>query len=127
MVYALLIQAAFDVPEAFLHSFVYLMAAIVSELIGTTSLKYSEGFTKLVPSLITVAGYGVSLYMLSQALDRGMPIGIAYAIWSGLGTAMIVTLGLVLFQESLTLWRVAGITLIIGGVIILNVLGDPSH
>ena len=74
--------------------------AVLSEVIATTSLKFSEGFTKLVPSVIVVVGYGVSFYLLSLSL-KVMPIGTAYALWSGIGIVLTVIAGIVLWRESL--------------------------
>ena len=74
--------------------------AVLSEVTATTALKFSEGFTKLVPSVIVVVGYGLSFYLLSLAL-KVMPIGIAYALWSGIGIVLTVIAGMVLWRESL--------------------------
>ena len=101
----------------------YLALAIVSEIIATTFLKLSEGFTKLVPSIVVVIGYGTAFYMLSQALRQNMPIGIAYAIWSGVGTVAIAGIGLLIFGESLNPAKVIGIALVVVGVVILNLAG----
>ncbi len=106
-----------------MSAFAYLLLAIASEVIATTALRLSEGLTRLVPSVVMALGYGAAFYLLSQALKKGMPIGTSYAIWSGLGTAVIAVIGLVLFREALTAWRLAGIALIIAGVLILNLLG----
>lgn len=106
--------------------FVYLALAIGSELIATSSLRASEGFTKLVPSIVVVVGYGFAFYMLSQAL-RSINIGTAYAIWSGVGTAGIAIIGALVFRETLNLWSIIGIVLIIAGVLILNLLGGAQH
>ena len=85
-----------------------LFFAILSEVIGTTALKLSDGFTKLVPSLVVVAGYGASFYLLSISL-RVIPIGLAYAIWSGVGIVLTVIAGMILWKESLDWARVTGI------------------
>ena len=84
-----------------------LFFAVLSEVIATTSLKFSEGFTKLVPSIIVVVGYGLSFYLLSMTL-KVMPIGIAYALWSGIGITLTVILGKVIWNESLDWARIAG-------------------
>ncbi len=98
-----------------------LFLAILSEVTATTSLKFSEGFTKLVPSMVVVIGYGLSFYLLSIAL-RVMPIGVAYAIWSGVGLVLTVIAGMLFFQETLDWARVVGILLIIAGIIFINVV-----
>ncbi len=100
----------------------YLMLAIASEVIGTTALKASEGFTRVGESIVVAVGYIASFVLLSQAL-REMAVGTAYAIWSGLGTAAIAILGVLLFDEALTAWHIVGIGLIIAGVVILNLVG----
>ncbi|WP_162048048.1 DMT family transporter [Vibrio taketomensis] len=103
----------------------YLAIAIVSEVIATAALKPSDGFTNLVPSIIVVIGYAVAFYFLSLVL-KSIPIGIAYAIWSGLGVAMISILGAVLFKQKLDVAAVAGIALIITGVVVINVFSNSS-
>lgn len=101
----------------------YLAIAIVAELIATSSLKASEGFSRLLPSAITVVGYLVSFYFLSQTL-REIPVGIAYAIWSGVGIVLISLIGLVFFKQHLDLPALIGIGLIVAGVIVMNVFSD---
>ena len=108
-------------------SMLILVLAILSEVVGTVALKASEGFTRLGPNVLVVVGYGLSFYLLALALKQ-MPLGIAYAIWSGLGTAGAVAAGILLWRESLNLTGVVGILLIIIGVILLNVFaGAPAH
>jgi len=101
----------------------YLAIAIVAELIATSSLKASDGFTRLLPSAITIVGYLVSFYFLSQTL-REIPVGIAYAIWSGVGIVLISIIGLVFFKQHLDLPALIGIGLIVAGVIVMNVFSD---
>jgi small multidrug resistance pump len=108
-------------------SMLILFLAILSEVVGTVALKASEGFARLGPNVLVVVGYGLSFYLLAQAL-RQIPLGIAYAIWSGLGTAGAVVAGLLLWRESLNLAGVVGILLIIVGVILLNAFaGATAH
>ena len=102
-----------------------LFFAVLSEVIATTSLKFSEGFTKLVPSIIVVVGYGLSFYLLSMTL-KVMPIGIAYALWSGIGITLTVLLGKVIWNESLDWARVTGITLIIIGILVINLFSKAT-
>jgi small multidrug resistance pump len=100
--------------------YLFLLVAIVSEVIGTSALKISDGFSKFLPSAIVVAAYAASFFFLSLTLRR-MGIGTAYAIWSGLGTVLIVLVGALYFKESLSVIKVASILLIIIGVIGLNI------
>ncbi|MEW2272398.1 DMT family transporter [Streptomyces griseofuscus] len=100
-----------------------LAGAIAAEVTATTAMKYSHGFSRLGPSLVTALGYLVSFLLLAQTL-KTVQIGTAY--WSGVGTAAIAVLGLLLFGEGLDTVKVAGILLIIGGVVVLN-LGGTSH
>ncbi|MFJ9352325.1 DMT family transporter [Streptomyces sp. NPDC101237] len=99
-----------------------LAGAIAAEVAATTALKYSEGFSRLGPSLVTALGYVLSFLLLASTL-KTVSIGTAYAIWSGAGTAAVAVLGLLLFGEGLSLAKVAGIVLIIGGVVVLNLGG----
>ena len=99
--------------------------AVLSEVIATTSLKFSEGFTKLVPSAIVVVGYGLSFYLLSLSL-KVMPIGTAYALWSGIGIVLTVIAGIILWRESLDWARSIGILLIMLGIIIINLFSKSA-
>ena len=103
----------------------WLAMAIGSEIIATVSLKLSDGFTKPIPSLVVVLGYAMSFYALSISL-RTIPLGVVYAIWSGVGTAAIVVIGLFLFRETLDVVKVVGIGLIITGVVMLNGVGAAT-
>jgi small multidrug resistance pump len=102
--------------------YLLLVCAIAAEVAATTAMKYGDGFSKLLHSVVTAVGYVVSFVLLAQAL-KSMSIGTAYAIWSGVGTASVAALGLVLFNEGLGLAKVAGIVLIIAGVVVLNLGG----
>ncbi|ATL67103.1 DMT family transporter [Nocardia terpenica] len=103
--------------------FLLLGLAIVSEVTATVSLKVSEGFSKAVPSVIVVIGYGAAFYFLSQALKRGMSIGVAYGVWSAIGVAAVATIGALFLGERLTLVQVGGIGLVILGVLALELGG----
>ncbi|MCX4773341.1 multidrug efflux SMR transporter [Streptomyces sp. NBC_01260] len=99
-----------------------LAAAIAAEVAGTTAMKYSEGFTRLWPSLITVVGYLLAFSLLAQTL-KTMSMGTAYAIWAGIGTAAVAVIGMLFMGESGNLVKVAGIVLVIAGVVVLNLGG----
>jgi small multidrug resistance pump len=98
---------------------IILFLAVLSEVIATTSLKFSEGFTKLGPSIVVVLGYGASFYLLSLSL-KVMPIGLVYAIWSGIGIVLTVIIGMVFWREPLDWARGLGIFLILCGVLVIN-------
>ena len=98
---------------------VYLLLAIVSEVVATSALKSSESFSRLWPSVLTVVGYGVAFYLLSLTL-REMPVGIAYAIWSGVGIVLVSLAAVVLFGQKLDLPALIGMGLIVAGVIVIN-------
>jgi small multidrug resistance pump len=102
--------------------YVLLAGAIAAEVAATTSMKYSDGFSRLWPSVLTALGYVVAFMLLAQTL-RTVPVGTAYAIWAGLGTAAIAAIGVVFLGEGLTVTKFVGIALIIGGVVVLNVGG----
>ncbi|TXI75249.1 MAG: multidrug efflux SMR transporter [Dechloromonas sp.] len=94
--------------------------AIISEVIATSALKASDGFTRLLPSVIVVVGYGIAFYCLALVL-RTLPVGIVYAIWSGVGVALIALVGWLLYGQTLDLPAIVGIGLIVAGVAVLNV------
>jgi small multidrug resistance pump len=102
--------------------YVLLAGAIVAEVLGTTAMKASDGFSKLWPSVWTAVAYLVSFGLLAQTL-KSMAVGTAYAIWSAVGTALVVAIGVVFFGESTSVVRMLGIALIIGGVVLLNLSG----
>ncbi|MGW4158981.1 DMT family transporter [Streptomyces sp. NPDC004788] len=99
-----------------------LAGAIAAEIFATTSMKYSEGFSRFWPSLLTGAGYLVSFVLLSRAL-KTLEVGTAYAIWSGVGTAVVAAIGYLFLGEGLGAAKIAGIVLIIAGVAVLNLGG----
>ena len=99
---------------------IYLAIAIVSEVVATSALKAAEGFTRLWPSVIVVVGYASAFYFLSLTL-RTIPLGIAYAIWAGVGVALIAVVGWLLYHQPLDTAALIGLTLIVSGVIVLNV------
>ncbi|MDB4476512.1 multidrug efflux SMR transporter [bacterium] len=101
----------------------YLAIAIVAEVVATSALKSSDGFSRTLPSIIVLLGYGVSFYYLSLVL-KVIPIGVAYAIWSGAGIALVTLIGLFLFDQKLDIAAMVGISLIIAGVIVMNVFSN---
>jgi len=100
-------------------SWVWLGVAIVAEVVATSALKTAEGFTRPLPSVLVIAGWGIALYCLSLAL-RTIPVGVAYAIWSGLGTALVVLIAWLVFSQRLDLPALVGIGLIVAGVIVIT-------
>lgn len=108
-----------------MKTFLILFFAILAEVTGTSALKLSNGFTKPVPSIVVVIGYGASFYLLSLVL-KAMPIGVAYAIWSGVGLILTVIAGMVIWRETLDWARVAGIVLILVGIVLINVVSKSS-
>lgn len=102
---------------------VYLAVAIIAEVVGTSCLKPAEGFTRLWPSVLVVVSYLIAFYFLSLAL-RTLPVGIAYAVWAGAGVALIALVGYVFFGQSLDWAGVAGITLIVSGVLVINLFSS---
>ena len=105
-------------------SWIFLAAAIFFEVAGTTFLKLSNGFSRLVPVIFMLVFYITSLLLLSLVLKK-IEVGIAYAIWSGVGTATITLIGIVFFSESINILKIGGIILVIAGVTILNLAGNP--
>ena len=103
----------------------YLTIAIVSEVIATSALKAADGFTRWVPSLIVVVGYSSAFYFLSLTL-RTLPLGIAYAVWSGVGVALITILGWAVYHQTLDLAACIGIGLIVAGVLVLNLFSRSA-
>lgn len=103
-----------------------LIGAIVSEIAATVSLKLSDGFSRLAPSVVVVLGYAAAFTLLAQALKRGLPVGVAYAIWSAVGVAAVAAIGAAFLGEKLTVVQAGGIALIIAGVVTLQ-LGGATH
>ncbi|MED3574303.1 multidrug efflux SMR transporter [Cytobacillus praedii] len=102
-----------------MNAFVLLLIAIVSEVFGSSMLKVSNGFKKILPSIGIVVGYGIAFYALSLAL-KTLSLGVAYAIWAGLGTALTAIVGFTIYKEKFSSKKLIGLVLIIGGVILLN-------
>jgi small multidrug resistance pump len=106
-------------------AYVFLIGAIASEVGATSLLRSTEGFTRLWPTVVALTGYGLSFLFLSRTLDA-IPVGVSYAVWSGLGTAAIAGIAALFLDEPLTAPKVVGIGLVIAGVVVLN-LGGAAH
>ncbi|SMD00522.1 DMT family transporter [Sporomusa malonica] len=102
-----------------MNAYALLGIAIVLELFSTSMMKASEGFTKLIPSIVFIGGMGSSFYLMSQALTT-IPLSIAYAIWSGVGTSLTTLIGILVWKEQLNIYSGIGIVLIVIGVVLLN-------
>lgn len=105
-------------------SFIYLIFAVIAEVIATTALKVSDGFTKIFPSLVVGVGYFLAFWLMSLTL-KTLPVGIVYAIWSGLGIMGISIIGVYYFNEGFGLWHLIGTFFILIGVIILSIITRP--
>lgn len=103
----------------------YLAAAILAEVVATSAMKLTDGFTRLAPSIVTIAGYAIAFFLLSLTLDR-IPMGIAYAIWSGAGIVLISSVGWLFYRQALDAPALAGIALIIAGVLVLNLFSRSA-
>ena len=108
-----------------MNNWVYLGLAIVSEVIATASLKSTEGFTRLVPSIVVLVGYSAAFYFLSLTLDT-IPIGVAYAVWSGVGVATITLVSFVVYDQKIDAAELLGIGLIVAGVVVLRLFSEAS-
>lgn len=108
-----------------MNGWIALGIAIAAEVVGTSALKASEGFTRLWPSALVVAGYAVAFYCLSLVL-RTIPVGVAYAIWSGLGIVLITLVAYVLYGQKIDLAGLIGMGLIVAGVLVLNLFSKTS-
>jgi small multidrug resistance pump len=103
----------------------YLAIAIAAEVVGTSFLRASEGFTKLVPSLMVVAGYGLAFFFLSLTLEK-IPVGVAYAVWSGAGVTLIAAIGWLFLGQKLDAAAIVGMGLIVAGVVVLNLFSKAA-
>jgi small multidrug resistance pump len=108
-----------------MKNFFFLGIAIIFEIIATSALKKSEQFTQLIPSIITIVGYFAAFYFLSFAI-RTIPVGIAYAIWSGVGIVLITIIGAVFFKQIPDLPAIIGLALIMIGVVVINVFSKTT-
>lgn len=106
-------------------AYLFLAIAIVAEVVATTALRAADGFTKLVPSVVSIVGYAVAFYFLSLTL-RTMPVGIAYAIWSGVGIVLISLAGWLIYRQLLDAPAIIGMAMIMGGVVVINVFSKTT-
>lgn len=106
--------------------YIYLAAAILCEVIGTSALAASEQFSKLIPSVVVVIGYGLAFYFMGLTL-RYLPVGIVYAVWAGLGIVLIALVGWAFLGQSLDLAAILGIGLIVSGVVVINLFSSSAH
>ena len=103
-------------------AWMYLLAAIATEVVGTVFLRYTDGFTRPAPSILVIATYAASLWLTALALKQ-LEISLAYAVWAGVGTAAVAVIGMAALGESVTTLKLASIALVIGGVVGLNLSG----
>ncbi|WP_152206280.1 SMR family transporter [Marinobacter changyiensis] len=108
-----------------MKSWIFLGIAIVAEVVATTGLKASEGFTRLWPSVLVITGYAVAFYFLSITLKE-IPVGLAYAIWAGLGIVLVAFIGWLIYGQTLDAASVIGMGLIIAGVVVINVFSRTT-
>ena len=108
-----------------MNPWLLLAIAIVAEVVGTSALKASAGFTRLAPSVVVVLGYAVAFYCLSLVL-KTIPVGVAYAIWSGLGIVLITVVAWVVYDQAIDLAAALGMALIVAGVVVLNVFSGSA-
>ena len=107
-------------------AYIYLVFAIVAETIGTSPLQASQQFTRLWPSLLVIASYAISFYLLSLTL-KDIPVGIMYALWSGIGIVLIAIIGWLVFRQGLDLAAVLGIGLIVAGIVVIQLFSKTAH
>ena len=105
--------------------YIYLIVAVIAETIGTTALQASDQFTRLWPSVLVVIAYAFAFYFLGIAL-KYIPVGIAYALWSGLGIVLIAAIGFVVFGQVLDFAAILGLTMIIGGIVVIQVFSNSA-
>lgn len=106
--------------------YLFLILAVVAETIGTTALQASQQFTRLGPTLICLLAYGIGFWLLSYVL-KFMPVGVVYAMWSGMGIIFIAIIGFAVFSQRLDVPAILGISLILGGIIVIQLFSGSSH
>ena len=108
-------------------AYVYLAIAIIAEVAATSALKASEEFTKVVPSMIVIVGYGIAFYLLTLVL-RSIPVGVTYAVWAGVGIVLVAIVGAVLYKQIPDIPAIIGMGLIVAGVVVINLFSKTlSH
>ena len=107
------------------QAYFFLLIAVIAETIGTTALQASHQFTRLWPSVIVVIGYGLAFYFMAITL-RYMPVGIVYAMWSGLGIVFITAIGYFIYKQAVDFWAIIGLSMIIGGIAVINLLSKTT-
>lgn len=107
-------------------SYLYLLVAVIAEVIATSALNASKGFTQVVPTVITCMGYLIAIYFLSLTM-KSIPMGITYALWSGAGIVFISTIGWVVFKQHLDAAAMIGLSFILFGIVIINVFSQSTH
>jgi multidrug transporter EmrE-like cation transporter len=126
--YASTRQAAGTRPirnEDWMNGYAWLGLAIVAEVIATTALKASDSFSRLIPSLVTAVGYGFAFWCLSHSM-KTVPVGLGYAIWSGVGVVLITAIAWVAFKQRLDAPALVGMGLIVAGVLVINLFSKSS-
>ncbi|HBF46165.1 DMT family transporter [Shewanella frigidimarina] len=108
-----------------MKSWIFLSVAILTEVVATSALKASDGFSKLAPSIVVIVGYVLSFYFLSLAL-KGIPVGIAYATWAGLGIVLITAIAWLMYGQKLDLGALVGMTFILVGVVVMNLFSNVT-
>ena len=109
-----------------MKQYVYLTLAILLGLVGSSMLKYCDGFTRFWPTLLAIVSYFIAFYFFSLSL-KTLPLSIGYATWSGVSTALNAVLGLVFFGEALSMGKITALTLVIGGIVLINAPGKPQE
>jgi small multidrug resistance pump len=104
-------------------TYLYLVIAIVCEVVATSALKQADGFTRFWPSLVCIVGYGAAFYLLSIPI-KTIPVGIVYAVWSGAGIVLIAAVGWFWFRQTLDMAAIVGLTMIVTGVLIVNLFSS---
>jgi small multidrug resistance pump len=106
--------------------YLFLLAAVLFDTFGTANLQASQQFTRLWPSVFVALGFAGAMYFLTLTL-RYMPVGIVYALWSGLGIVLITAVGVLIFKQAIDLWALFGISMIIGGIAVIQLLSKTAH
>lgn len=109
-----------------LNTYLILLAAVAAETIGTTAMQASQQFSRLGPTLLVILAYGVSFWLLSLTL-KVMPVGVVYALWSGLGILLIALIGFAVFGQKLDLAAILGMGLILAGIVVINLFSNAAH